>query len=73
MAVCPHCTNGHPFVEELGLRMHKFSDHWISCNGEIEAPGKEQLLLRATLLRVVLSSSFVLIRTVLTRMPVHFR
>jgi hypothetical protein len=75
MAICPHCSGEHSSVEESGLRMHKFSDRWISCSAGAEEAGKEKPLapMRSDLLRLVLASSLVLIRTIVTRMPAHSR
>ncbi len=75
MAICPHCGEGHSCVEELGLRMHKFSDRWVSCCGGAEEPGKDESLRpkRADLLRAMLATALVLIRISASRMPIHFR
>lgn len=75
MAICPYCSGGHSSAHELGLRMHKFSDRWVSCCAGTEKPGKDEspAPMRADLLRIVLASALVLMRTVVSRMPPHFR
>ena len=73
MAICSHCSGGHSSVEESGLRMHKFSDRWISCSTEEAVKDDSLGPMRADLLRMVLASSLVVIRTLITRMPAHFR
>ena len=75
MAICLYCREGHSCVEELGLRMHKFSDRWVSCCAGTEEPGKDEspAPMRADLLKAVLATALVLIRTLVSRMPIHFR
>jgi len=75
MALCPYCCGGHSYVEELGLRMRKFSDRWASCCAGTEEPGKDEspAPMRADLLRSVVAIALVLIRTLVSRMPTHFR
>lgn len=29
-------------MEEVGLRMHKYSDRWVSCRGGTEEPVKDE-------------------------------
>lgn len=74
MAICPHCGEGRSCVEELGLRMHKFSDRWVSCCAGTEEPRKDESYrrMRAELLRPVLATALVVIRTLVSRMPIHF-
>ena len=38
MAICPYCFGEHSSVEELGLRMHKFSDRWFRADSDIGIP-----------------------------------
>jgi hypothetical protein len=75
MAICPYCGEGNSCVEELGLRMHKFSDRWVSCCAGTEAPGKDESYrrMRADLLRAMLATALVLTRTIVCRMPIHFK
>jgi len=62
-------------VEELGLRMHKFSDRWISCFAGTEEPVKveSRAPMRTDFMRIVLACALVLIRTVVFQLPIHFR
>jgi|GEM_PF-3646631 len=74
MANCPYCCGGHSSVDELGLRMHKFPDRWVSCCAGTEEQCKDEspALMRAELLRRVLTIALLLIRTLVPRMPTHF-
>ena len=56
MAICPHCGEGHSYVEELGLRMHKFSDRWFSCSAGTKEPDESLRPMRPDLLGVVLAT-----------------
>jgi hypothetical protein len=75
MAVCQYCSGGHLSVEEAGLRMHKFSDRWVSCCAGTEEQGtdKSPASMRADLLRLVSAGALVAMRTWVARMPTHFR
>jgi hypothetical protein len=75
MATCPYCSEGHSSVEESGLKLHKFTDRWISCSaGPQELNNdRETGRVRADLMRIVLTTAPLLIRTLITRMPMHFK
>src|ERR1700757_2319835 len=75
MAICPYCRGGYSSVDELGLKMHKFSDRWIPCCNGTEKPHEDEFSppMRADSLRILSASVLVLIRTLVSRMPTQFR
>jgi hypothetical protein len=73
MAIRPYRGEGHSYVEELGLRMQKFSDRCVSCCAGTEEPGKDGSArpMRADLLREGLVTALLPVRTLVSRMPIH--
>lgn len=62
-------------MEEVGLRMHKYSDRWVSCRGGTEEPVKDESSrpIRADVLRAVLATALMLIQTLVSRIPIRLR
>jgi hypothetical protein len=75
MATCPYCSEGNSYVEESGLKLHKFTDRWISCSAGAQEPSQDRAAdsVRADLMKIVLTTAPLLIRTLITRMPMHFK